>query len=85
MKKRHNAGQIIRILGGERAPRAEDQRRVPTPGDQRASLLPLAQEVEVSEASIVEEMETENSGLKKLVANQALDIQILKEVTQTNG
>jgi putative transposase len=36
--------------------------------------------MEISEARRLKELETENSRLKKLVADQALDIQILKEV-----
>ena len=57
---------------------------MPSPWDQRTDLLPLAQQVwggiEISEARRLKELETENSRLKKLVADQALDIQILKEV-----
>ncbi len=41
--------------------------------------------MEISEAWRPKELETENSRLKKLVANQALDIQILKEVNAKNG
>jgi len=36
--------------------------------------------MEISEARRLRELETENGRLKKLVADQALDIQILKEV-----
>ena len=36
--------------------------------------------MEISEARRLKELETENGRLKKLVADQALDIQILKEV-----
>lgn len=35
----------------------------------------------VSEAQRLKELETENQRLKKLVADQALDIQMLKEIT----
>jgi putative transposase len=36
--------------------------------------------MEISEARRLKELEEENSRLKRLVADQALDIQILKEV-----
>jgi len=36
--------------------------------------------MELSEARRLKELEEENSRLKRLVADQALDIQILKEV-----
>ena len=36
--------------------------------------------MEISEARRLKELETENGRLKRLVADQALDIQILKEV-----
>jgi putative transposase len=36
--------------------------------------------MEISEARRIKELEEENSRLKRLVADQALDIQILKEV-----
>ena len=38
----------------------------------------------VSEARRLKELEQENGRLKKLVANQALDIQMLKEVCSKN-
>ena len=38
----------------------------------------------VSDARRLKELEAENSRLKKLVANQALDIQMLKEVCSKN-
>jgi len=38
----------------------------------------------ISEARRLKELEQENSRLKKLVANQALDIQMLKEVCSKN-
>jgi transposase-like protein len=38
----------------------------------------------VEQAKRLKELEQENSRLKKLVANQALDIQILKEVASGN-
>jgi len=40
--------------------------------------------MDVSQAHRLKELETENQRLKKLVADQALDIQILKEVNRGN-
>ena len=40
--------------------------------------------MDVSQARRLKELETENQRLKKLVAEQALDIQILKEVNRGN-
>jgi hypothetical protein len=41
--------------------------------------------LEISEARRLKELQTENDRLKKLVPDQALDIQILKEVNAKNG
>lgn len=41
--------------------------------------------MDVSEAHRLKELEEENGRLKRLVADQALDIQILKEVNSKNG
>lgn len=41
-------------------------------------------EMTVSDARRLKELEQENGRLKKLVANQALDIQMLKEVCSKN-
>jgi putative transposase len=40
--------------------------------------------MDVSQARRLKELETENQRLKKLVADQALDIEILKEVNRGN-
>ena len=40
--------------------------------------------MDVSQAHRLKELETENQRLKKRVADQALDIQILKEVNRGN-
>jgi len=40
--------------------------------------------MEVSQARYLKELEKENQRLKRLVADQALDIQILKEVNRGN-
>ncbi len=41
--------------------------------------------LKISEAKRLKELEEENARLKRLVADQALDIQILKEVNSKNG
>jgi hypothetical protein len=41
--------------------------------------------LKISEARRLKELQTENDRLKKLVPDQALDIQILKEVNAKNG
>ena len=41
--------------------------------------------MEVSEARRLKKLEEENQRLKRLVADQTLDIQILKEVNSKNG
>jgi putative transposase len=40
--------------------------------------------MKASEAKRLREMEAENARLKKLVANQALDIDLLKELAEGN-
>jgi hypothetical protein len=40
--------------------------------------------MKASEAKRLRELETENARLKKLVANQALDIDMLKEISAGN-
>lgn len=41
--------------------------------------------LEASEAKRLKDLEDENGWLKKLVADQALDIQILKDINSNNG
>ena len=61
-------------------------------GDQRADVLPLADEVRgygappdaPLMAKQMKELEKENGRLKKLVADQALDMLILKEAARPN-
>ena len=56
-------------------------------GHQPADVLPPADEVRRDGplmAKQLKEMEKQNSRLKKLVADQALDIQILKEAARPN-
>jgi putative transposase len=66
MKNRHSVEQIIRILG-----------EIEHAG---LKISDACRPHGISEARRLKELETENSRLKKLVADQALDIQILKEV-----
>jgi putative transposase len=83
MKKRHSIEQIIRILGEiERSGlKISDASRPHGISEQtyyrwRSKYGGM----EISEARRLKELEEENSRLKRLVADQALDIQILKEV-----
>lgn len=41
--------------------------------------------MDVSEAKRLKELERENSGLKRMVAERALDIRMLKDLNQKNG
>ena len=89
-RKRHNPEQIIRKL--------RDADRMLSEGKDIA-LVCQALEVseatfhrwrnqyggmKANEAKHLKELEIENGRLKKLVADQALDIQILEEVTKVN-
>ncbi len=40
--------------------------------------------MKVSDATRLKELETQNARLKKLIANQALDIDMLKEISAGN-
>ena len=56
-------------------------------GHQRAHVLPLARDhggLNVDQARTLKELESENARLKKLVAEQALDISILREASPGN-
>jgi putative transposase len=83
MRKRHTVGQIIRIL-------AEIERSGLKISDACRPHQITEQTyyrwrkkyggMEVNEARRLKDLEEENARLKRLVADQALDIQILKEV-----
>jgi putative transposase len=83
MKKRHSAEQIIRILKEveESGLKVTDACRPRQISEQ--TYYRWKQKyggLNVSEARRLKELEEENQRLKRIVADQALDIQILKEV-----
>jgi putative transposase len=83
MKKRHSAEQIIRILGEieKGGLRVSDACRPHGISEQTYFRWKKKYGgMDVSEATRLKALEEENSRLKRLVADQALDIQILKEV-----
>lgn len=82
MKKRFTNEQIVAVLqrheGGEKARDLCREFGISTP-----TLYAWKQKfggLEVSDVRKMKDLEVENSRLKKLVANLALDIEILKEV-----
>ena len=83
MKNRHSAEQIIRILKEIEGSgiKVSDACRPHQVSEQ--TYYRWKQKyggLEVSEARRLKELEEENQRLKRLVADQALDIQILKDV-----
>jgi putative transposase len=83
MKKRHSAEQIIRILGEieNSGLKVSDASRPHGISEQTYFRWKKKYGgMDVSEAARLKALEEENSRLKRLVADQALDIQILKEV-----
>jgi putative transposase len=83
MKKRHSVEQIIRVLGEieHSGLKISDACRPHAISEQTYYLWRSKYGgMEISEARRLKELEEENSRLKRLVADQALDIQILKEV-----
>ena len=85
-RKRYSEEQIIRVLKeGESGMKAADLCRKygmsePTYYQWKAKFGGM----EVSDARKLKSLEEENRRLKKLVADQALDIQILKEINSKN-
>lgn len=82
MKKRFSEEQIIKVLqrheNGEKAKDLCRELGVSTP-----TFYQWKQKfagMEISEAKRLRELELENARLKKIVANQSLDILMLKEV-----
>jgi putative transposase len=83
MKKRHSVEQIIRILGEVERSGLKISDACRPHGISEQSYYRWRSKyggMEISEARRLKELEEENSRLKRLVADQALDIQILKEV-----
>ena len=83
MKKKHSVEQIIRILAEmeKSGLKVSDACRPHQITEQTYYRWRKKYGgMEVSEARRLKELEEENARLKRLVADQALDIQILKEV-----
>jgi len=81
MKKRHTVEQIIRILNEASGQKTGDVCRKHQISEQTFYRWKRKYgEMDLSEARRLKELEEENARLKRLVADQALDIQILKEV-----
>lgn len=82
MKKRFTEEQIIKILQRNRnGERAKDLAR--DVGVSQATIFQWKKKfagMTVNEAKRLRELEAENARLKKLVADQALNIEVLKEV-----
>ena len=90
MKKRHTPEQIVRKLH-----EADAQLAAGAPIPEVARQLGISEatfhrwrnqygSMKANEAKRLKELEKENARLKKLVADQALDISILKEVSRGN-
>lgn len=83
MKNRHSVEQIIRILGEVEKSGLKISDACRPHGITEQTYYRWRKKyggMEVSEARRLKELEEENARLKRLVADQALDIQILKEV-----
>jgi putative transposase len=83
MKKRHSAEQIIRILGEIERSGLKISDACRPQGITEQTYYRWRKKyggMEINEARRLKELEAENSRLKRLVADQALDIAILKEV-----
>ena len=89
-KKRHSPEQIIRKLR-----EAQGHLSAGVTIGQACQKLEISEQtfhrwrnqyggMKANDAKRLKELETQNSRLKKLVADQALDIQILKEVAEGN-
>ncbi len=82
MKKRFSEEQIIKVLQRhENGEKAKDLcRELGVSGPTFYQWKQKFAGMEVSEAKRLRELELENARLKKIVANQSLDILMLKEV-----
>jgi putative transposase len=83
MKKRHSAEQIIRILGEIERSGLKISDACRPQGITEQTYYRWRKKyggMEINEARRLRELEAENSRLKRLVADQALDLAILKEV-----
>lgn len=83
MKKRHSAEQIIRIIGDIENSGLKVSDACRPHGISEQTYHRWKKKfggMDVNEATRLKALEEENSRLKRLVADQALDIQILKEV-----
>jgi putative transposase len=83
MKKRHSAEQVIRILGEIENSGLKVSDACRPHGISEQTYFRWKKKyggMDVSEATRLKAHEEENSRLKRLVADQALDIQILQEV-----
>lgn len=83
MKNRHSVEQIIRILGEIEKSGVKISDACRPHGITEQTYYRWRKKyggMEVNEARRLKELEEENGRLKRLVADQALDIQILKEV-----
>ena len=89
-KKRYTAEQIIRHLreaGSGTGQRSDNGSGLSEVGNHRADILSMAEGVRclrVDQVRAIEGTGTENGRLKKLVADQALDLAILKEASSGN-
>ncbi len=86
MKKRHTEEQIIGILNEAQAgmPVADLLRKHNISQGTFYRWKAKFGGMDVSEAKRLKALEVENTRLKRLVADQALDIQILKDVNSKN-
>jgi len=86
MKKRHSEEQIIGILNEAQAgmPVADLLRKYNISQGTFYRWKAKFGGMDVSEAKRLKALEVENTRLKRLVADQALDIQILKDVNSKN-
>ena len=86
MKKRHSEEQIIRILKQAESgiPVADVLREHNISQGTFYRWKAKFGGMDVSEAKRLKALEEENSRLKRLVAEQALDIQVLKDINSKN-